>query len=191
MPEQTWWYIARASGIVTLAAAGGAVIWGLLLSTRVFRRRSLPKWLLDLHRFLGAVTVAFLALHLVALVADNFVHFGVADLAVPFYSPWKTTAVAWGVLAAYLLVAVQVTSLAKRRMPLKVWRRFHYASFPAFVLSLVHAVTAGTDASNRVFLVLAFLMTVVIVFLTIVRVIASRAEGSKGRVGRPSPQPVS
>ena len=123
MPDQLWWFIARASGMVTLGASGGAVIWGLLLSTRLIRRRSLPKWLLDLHRFLGALTLAFLALHLTALVADSFVHFGVADLAVPFHSAWRRTAVAWGVIGAYLLVAVELTSLVRNRLSRRWWSR--------------------------------------------------------------------
>lgn len=116
MPDQIWWYVSRASGIVTLAASGLSIIWGLLLSTRVIRHRSLPKWLLDLHRFLGAIAVSFLAVHLGALIADNFVHFGLADLTIPGHSDWKTGAVAWGIVSMYLLVSIQATSLLKRRI---------------------------------------------------------------------------
>lgn len=181
MPEQTWWFIARAAGLVTLGASGGSVIWGLLLSTRLIRHRSLPKWLLDLHRFLGALTVAFLALHLVALVADSYVHFGVADLAVPFHSAWRTVAVAWGVIAAYALIAVEATSLVRRRLPRRVWAWVHTSSFLAFGLSVLHAATAGTDRTNRVFVVLAFAMCVVVVFLTLIRLLS--------RTSPPAPSP--
>ena len=93
-------YVARSSGFVTLVLSGAAVVWGLLLSTRIIRDRRLPKWLLDLHRFLGGLSVAGLALHLGALVADSYVHFGVRDLLVPFASSWRPVAVAWGVIAA-------------------------------------------------------------------------------------------
>lgn len=179
MPEQIWWYLARSSGIVTLIASGAAVIWGLLLSTRVIRRRSLPKWLLDLHRFLGAITIAFLALHLGSLVADNYTHFAIADLAIPWHSAWKPTAVAWGVIAAYCFIVVQATSLVRTHIPKKVWRGTHYASFPAFALALLHAATAGTDTGNRAYVVIAFLLAIVVVFLTLVRVIASRRPKSK------------
>lgn len=187
MPEQLWWYVARSSGIVTLVASGGAVIWGLLLSTRVIRRRSLPKWLLDLHRFLGSITIAFLALHLGALVADNSTHFALADLAIPWHSAWKTTAVAWGVIAAYMLIAVQATSVVRTRIPKRIWRGTHYASFPAFALSLLHAATAGTDASNRAYIVIAFLLAAIVFFLTLVRVIAARSPGAGPK---PEPRPT-
>jgi len=173
MPDHLWWYVARSSGIVTLVASGGAVIWGLLLSTRVIRRRSLPRWLLDLHRFLGAITIAFLALHLGALVADNFTHFTLADLAIPWHSAWKSTAVAWGAIAAYMYVVVQATSLVRAHIPRRIWRGTHYASFPAFALSLLHAATAGTDRSNRAYIIIAFLLAAIVFFLTLIRVIAA------------------
>ena len=35
------------------------MFWGLLLSSRVLQRSARPPWLLDLHRFLGALTAAF------------------------------------------------------------------------------------------------------------------------------------
>src|SRR5699024_5312309 len=109
MPDHLWWYLSRASGIVTLTASGGAIVWGLLLSTRLIRRRSLPRWLLDLHRFLGAVAVLSLGVHLAALWADSYVHFSVADLTVPGHTTWHPVAVAWGIVAAYLLVAVELS----------------------------------------------------------------------------------
>ena len=175
MSDQTWWYLSRSSGVVTLVASGGAIIWGLLLSTRVIRRRSLPKWLLDLHRFLGAITVAGLAVHLGSLYADRFIHFSIADLAIPGHATWHPWALAWGIIAAYLLVVVQVSSLLKRHIPLRIWRRIHYSSFPVFVLALLHAGTAGTDTSNRAYVVTAFLLCAVIFFLTVVRVLSSRS----------------
>jgi len=183
MPEQFWWYVARSSGMVTLGLSGAAVIWGLLLSTRVIRRRSLPKWLLDLHRFLGGLTMAFLALHIGALVADSFVPFGLAEVTVPGASGWKTAAVSWGVISMYLLVAIEATSLLKRRMPAKLWRRTHYLSFGAFGLSLLHAATAGTDTSNRVYVLLALVMTLIVVFLTVVRVLASGRPAARAARG--------
>lgn len=175
MAEHIWWYLARSAGMVTLALTAAAVIWGLLLSTRLIRNRSLPKWLLDLHRFLGGLGVLFLALHLGALIADSTVRFTAADLLVPLHSQWRPVAVAWGVVAAYLIVAVEVTSLAKRHLPRRVWARVHMSSFVVYVLSIVHAATAGTDASNRVFVVTAFVTSTVVVFLVLVRLIASRA----------------
>ena len=75
----------------------------------------------------------FLAVHLGALVADSYVHFGVADLLVPFASSWKSGAVAWGVVAFWFLIAVEVSSLMMRRLPRRTWRAIHLTSYLAAV----------------------------------------------------------
>ena len=42
---------------------------------------------------------------------------GPAELFVPLASAWKPGAVAWGVVALYLLLAIEITSLLQRRIP--------------------------------------------------------------------------
>ena len=73
--------------------------------------------MLDLHKFLGTLSLVFVAVHLGALWADNYVHFGASELFVPMASTWRPGAVAWGIVAMYLLVAIQLTSWAMRRLP--------------------------------------------------------------------------
>lgn len=148
MSPQFWWYLTRASGIVAWLMLTCSVIWGILLSTKAFPGRRNPAWLLSLHRWLGGLTVSFLAIHLASLVVDDYVSFGLADLAVPFASDWKPGAVALGVLGAWLLVAVQLTSLAMRRLPRRFWRVVHLSSYVSFWLASMHAAFAGTDASS-------------------------------------------
>ena len=86
MDSQFWWYVTRASGIVAWLLLTASVIWGVILSTHAFPERRRPAWLLDLHRWLGGLTVSFVAIHLLALVADSYTHFDLADLAIPFAS---------------------------------------------------------------------------------------------------------
>ena len=85
---QLWWYVARASGLVAWLLLTASVMWGIFLSTKLLQRLRRPAWLLDLHRWLGGLTVAFVAVHLVALVADSYVSFDLADVLVPFASGW-------------------------------------------------------------------------------------------------------
>ena len=83
---------------------------------------------------------------------------------------------AWGVAALYLLVAVEVTSLAKKRLPMKVWRRAHLLSFPLWLTATAHFALAGTDTANRAAqwtLVLAVLATL---FTAIVRVLSPKPD---------------
>lgn len=148
MSPQFWWYLTRASGIVAWLMLTLSVIWGILLSTKAFPDQRRPVWLLSVHRWLGGLTMSFLAIHLVALVADSYVSFGIADIAIPYASDWKPGAVALGVLGAWLLVAVELTSLAMRRLPRKFWRVVHLSSYLAFWLTSMHAAFAGTDATS-------------------------------------------
>ena len=85
-----WWYASRSTGIVAWVLAAAAVIWGLLLSTRSARGLAKPSWVLDLHRYLGALSVLMVLAHMGTLMADSFVQFSWADLLVPGSSAWKT-----------------------------------------------------------------------------------------------------
>lgn len=142
------WYAARASGMVGWALVTASIIWGLALSTRLIRRRGAPAWLLDLHKFLGTLSLLFVGVHVLVLWADSYVHFGPRELFVPMASAWRPGAVAWGIAAMYLLVAIQLTSWTMRRLPRRLWRAVHLASFPLFATATAHGFTAGADNTN-------------------------------------------
>jgi predicted ferric reductase len=160
-----------AWALVTLA-----VMWGLFVSTKAVAKASSPAWLLDLHRFFGGLSVVFTAIHLVGLWADNFVEFGWAELFVPMASSWKPGAVAFGIVAMYLLVAVELTSLMMKKLPRRVWRWIHHASLPLYALATYHSIAAGTDRASTVFRLVALVSVNIIVFLTIVLILAVRRQ---------------
>src|SRR5205085_9283533 len=101
---------------------------GLALSTKVFGKRQRPAWLLDMHRYLGGLALVFTGVHVVSIIADSYVHFGLTDVLVPFASAWKPAAVAWGIVSFYLLLAVVLTSLWRKHLPNSLWRKTHYAA---------------------------------------------------------------
>src|SRR5438105_5878218 len=145
--NQLWWYVARSSGIVAWALVASSVLWGLFISTRAFAGRVRPNWMLDLHRFLGGAGVVFVGVHVLSLVADNYVHFGLVSLLVPFASSWHPAAVAWGIVAMYLLVAVEITSLLRRNLPPRGWRTTHALAFPLLAASPIPGLTPGADGA--------------------------------------------
>ena len=150
MSEQLWWYVARASGITAWLMVAASVLWGMALSTRALGRRPAAPWLTDLHRFLGALAVAFTGVHLVALWADSYVELGPIDLFVPLATSYRPAPVALGVVALYLLVAVELTSLMMRRLPRRWWKRIHLGSYALYALATAHLLALGTDATNPV-----------------------------------------
>ena len=173
MRSQTWWYVARAGGIVAWALASLTVVGGLQLSTRLVRKPA-PSWVLDVHRFLGGLTVAFVGVHMVGLAADQFIGFGPAELLIPLASSYKPAAVALGVIAMYLLLAIEITSLAMRKMPRRTWHAVHLTSFILFVVATVHGITAGTDRHNAVFQWACLLTAALVLMMTLVRIWSPR-----------------
>ena len=145
---QIWWYVTRSSGFVAWGLSIVAILLGMALSTRALGDNPRPAWLLDLHRFVGGLTVAMLAVHMGSLVADSYTYFSLGDLFIPYGATWKPGPVAWGVFAMWLLLAVEVSSLVMRRIPRRLWHGIHFTSYLVAVLSTVHAFTAGTDATN-------------------------------------------
>jgi DMSO/TMAO reductase YedYZ heme-binding membrane subunit len=143
-----WWYVARAGGLVAWGLVVASCAWGLLHALRTFGRRPSPSWMLSTHRYLSALAIVFVAVHVVAILADSYVQFSLADVLVPMVSSWHPLAVAWGILGMYVLVAVEVTSLARARLSPKVWRSVHLLSYVLLGLVTIHLLTAGTDADD-------------------------------------------
>ncbi|MFK7919669.1 MAG: ferric reductase-like transmembrane domain-containing protein [Ilumatobacter sp.] len=189
MSEQFWWYLARSGGIVAFFLAAASVIWGLLLSGSYLERNPTKKWLLSLHRWLGGMTVIFTAIHVIALRLDSFVEYSLADLLVPFAAnkapgQWP---IAWGVIAAYLLVAVQCTSLMMKRLPRRLWRWVHMSSYAVMVTGILHGAQAGTDSSNRLYVVGILIASLTTVFLTTHRILTRRRPSKRST---PADRPV-
>ena len=171
MSDKLWWYMARSGGLAAWWLLAAAVLWGLTLSTRVAMGRVTPAWLLDLHRFLGGLALSFTGVHVVALVADSWAHFGLAEVLVPLASRWRPLPVALGVVALYLLVAVELTSLMRSRLPKRLWRAVHSTSFALFLLTTGHALTAGSEAGNVAVRVSAVVMLAAFTFLVVYRAV--------------------
>jgi predicted ferric reductase len=182
MNPQVWWFVARSSGIVAWALLTLSVCWGLFISTKAVAKASSPARLLDLHRYLGGLAVIFTGIHLVGLVADNYVTFGWAETFIPMASSWKPGPVAFGIVGFYLLLAVELTSLAMKRLPRRLWRWIHRSSFVLYFVATYHAITAGTDAENQWFRVVALASINIVMFLTIVLILAAR----KATLARPA-----
>lgn len=188
MTAQLWWFVARSSGIVAWALVTASVLWGLALSTRVLGPKPRPNWLLDLHRFLGGLAVTFTGIHLVALLLDTYTSFGLLQFLVPFTSAYRPVAVAWGVVGLYLLAAVEVTSLLRNRLSKRVWHATHLLSFPLFILSTIHGLTAGTDATGRPLFLSMIAASVAVVALTVARIDGARRRPATGGAGPVRPR---
>ena len=158
------WYVARASGIVAWALILLTIVWGLMLATKVLGRRPGPAWLLSLHRYLGALAVAFVGVHVGAILLDTYTNFGLTEVLVPFTGSWHPLAVAWGIVGMYLLAAIEITSLLRHKMSNRAWHAVHLLSYFLFAMATIHMLTAGTDAKALIASSAAVLLGVAITF---------------------------
>lgn len=176
MNGQGWWYVARATGIVSWALLGLSVAFGLVLTTRRTSRRA-ASWFVDLHRGLSGLGCAMVGAHLTAILADSFTRLDLLDLLVPMRAALTPGALAWGIVALYLLVLVQGTSIAMHRLPHRWWRRVHYTGLGVFWLTTLHGLLAGTDTENVYLRLFALAMVSAVGVLTALRLRAVLGSG--------------
>jgi ferredoxin-NADP reductase len=165
-----WWYLTRASAMLAWALLTLSVVWGILLSTRILRRIDNPGWLQDLHRYLGGLSVVMVLLHMVTLMLDGWLQFSPVEVLVPFATDFRPLAVALGIIAFYLLVAVQGTSMIMHRLPRRFWKGLHYASYATVLLVSFHAGLAGTDVGSIGYMILAYSLIGLTALATVVRI---------------------
>lgn len=177
------WFVARGAGLVSFAFLTASVWLGLAMSTRLLGARR-QKRLLGLHRTLAWMGLTALGLHAGALLLDPTIGFGPADVLVPFAASWNPVAVAGGVIAGWLVVMLVASFRFRNRIGQRAWRGLHYASFAAFLLALIHAITSGTDLAGLGGPVLALIAAGPVVWLVFVRILTPR------RPARPTVPPA-
>lgn len=144
-----WWALARASGLAAWLFVVASLVLGALAAGRMVPARGATRWLLDMHPWISTLGLALVGLHIVALLGDSYVNFDLASVLVPFAASWRPLAVSWGVVAFWLLLAIEGTSIIRRWMPKSAWHKVHLASYGVAVLVTIHALTAGSDLTNN------------------------------------------
>src|ERR1039457_3424227 len=166
------WYLSRASGTVAWAMLTASVLWGTVLATDLFPKWCRKAWLASMHRGLAGLTFFFVVGHVVPLLLDRYAKFAVMDLLVPFHSPWRPTALAIGIVALWLLVAVEITALGAKKLSKKWWRDLHIAGYFGFWAVGIHGALAGTDASRMLYAVVTIAALALVVFAASYRMLS-------------------
>jgi predicted ferric reductase len=184
--SKLWWYVSRSAGIVSWTLLALAVLWGLALSTRALGKRPAGPWLLDVHRFIGGLSVLFVLVHMLGLFLDTYEPFSLTQLLVPYAKDYKAGAVAWGIVAFYILLAVEGTSLLRKHLPKRFWHGVHLASYALYAFATIHLLTVGTDRQNPLLRWSVIGSIGVVVFFTAYRIIGP---GRAGSIKSTAPKP--
>ncbi len=188
MDPQFWFVVGRIGGLGSWLFLGIAVLLGLAQSSRWFRGRKAAKYVYSMHQLASLASIILVFLHLVGLLANTTLALRVPDLFVPFLSTFQPRAdVAWGIVAFYLLLAVQISSKMRAHIPQKMWRSIHTTSFLLFALADVHSFTLGFDIPNPAVRWTAITFNYLIVFALLYRVVALlRKRSGRGRAAAPA-----
>lgn len=141
------WYATRATGLVTLLMLTASVLLGLLTAGR-FSSERWPRFLTQgLHRNVSLLVLVFLALHVATTVLDTYTPIPLTAAFVPFASGYKTRWLSLGAVAADLLIALIITSVARERLGYRTWRGLHWLSYACWPVAVAHGAGIGTDRS--------------------------------------------
>ncbi|MEX2107107.1 MAG: hypothetical protein WD810_09435 [Solirubrobacterales bacterium] len=179
-----WWLASRASGLVALVLVTISVGIGLAMAGKVMRRPGLSKKLMAIHEQTALAGLIAIAVHGITLLGDPWLHPGVAGVTVPFAMSFRTAFTGLGVIGGYLAALLGLSFYARKRVGPKLWRKAHRATVLVYVLGLVHALGAGTDASAVWFRWWVMLTAPVIGGLLVYRVLSGRAKKRSRRAGR-------
>ena len=122
--------------------------------------------------------MTFTLVHLAGLFLDDFVDFTVGNLLIPLSTDWHPLAVAWGIVAFYFLIAVEVTSLLRSQLSKRLWRAVHVTSYGLFWMASFHGISAGTDRRSGPFPVMALTGMVAVALGTLRRLGQGRRRGA-------------
>jgi methionine sulfoxide reductase heme-binding subunit len=149
------WYASRSTGIICLVLMTAVMVLGVLVN-RQGRLPGLPKFAVTgLHRNLSLLSVAFLALHVIAAVADPFVTISVAAIFVPLASSYRSLWIGLGAVSLDLMVALVLTSLARARIGRRTWRAVHWLAYLSWPVALAHSIGSSGDLQSGPLLFLA------------------------------------
>jgi sulfoxide reductase heme-binding subunit YedZ len=174
-----FWITSRAAGFAALILASLAVSLGLLMSTKLVKRRRSD--LISFHEVLSLSTIVAIVVHAVTLLGDAYLHPSVADISLPFVSSYRTAWMSIGIVGGWSLVLLGLSYYFRARIGAARWRKLHRFTALAWLAGLVHALGMGTDAGQAWFLAMIAVVVIPALGLLAIRL---------GRVGAASPAPT-
>jgi len=181
---QAMWYVTRAAGLMSYFLVWLSTVWGLAVSNKIFDPVLHRAFTYDFHQFLSLFAIGFIVLHIVVLLADQYLPFSVAQILVPFAAPYRPVWTGLGTIGMYLVLLVSITFYLRKQIGQKRFRTIHMLSYLAFIAAALHGLLSGTDSPLITVRVMYISTTLIVVFLTAYRIMMS-AQAKRQRAALP------
>jgi sulfoxide reductase heme-binding subunit YedZ len=188
--QYLWWLVSRASGILALVLITLSVVLGLMMAGKVLRRPNLKRGAVRLHEHLAVIAVAAIGAHGLALLGDHWLEPGWRGITIPFALGYRPAFTGIGIIAGYLTVLLGPSFYLRRRIGARRWRKLHRAIVVVWLMSVVHALGAGSDGTTLWLRAIVILPVAPVVYLLVVRVVGAERRPAKPASGRPGPVPA-
>ena len=176
------WYLTRGTGTAALIALGAALALGVA-NLGAWPASRLPAFVVDeLHRYLAAVALLLLAVHILTAVLDPFAGIGIAAAILPGTTSYRPLWLGLGAVAFDLLALIYLSSRIRLLIPYPLWKRIHLLAWLAYPVALLHAFGSGSDVRFPWFL-LAALCSLALVGLACLQRIATSRLSADLRLG--------
>lgn len=142
-----FWYLSRTSGLAAYILLFVSVCLGLMLKSSSPRKLMNHWQALDIHQLTAMLSMGLILVHIFSLLGDSYFSYNLAQLLIPFASPYRQLWTAVGVLAFYLSLAMIVSLYMRKYIGQKIWRVLHSLSWVLFLAILLHSAMSGTDTS--------------------------------------------
>ncbi len=179
---QIWWYVTRSAGIIAYLLLWLSTVLGLAVASKYMDIMLDRMFTYDFHQFVSLLSIGFLLVHVLVLLIDRFLPYSVAQILIPFISPYRPIWVGVGVIAFYVILLVTITFYLKRQIGMKAFRAIHVLSLLGYVGGLVHGIYSGTDTALPAMQWVYRITGLVALFFTVyylVMVFAKRAEKNR------------
>lgn len=176
---QVMWYITRAAGLTAYVLLWLSTAWGLAVSSKILDLFLHRTFTYDFHQFISLLAIGFIVLHIAVLMADRYLPYTLAQVLLPFLSPYRPLWVGIGVIGFYLTLLVTVTFYLRSRIGVRTFRAIHGLSLIAYLAATVHGFFAGTDSpllATELIYAGTFLVTVFLTSYWLITLIQKKLE---------------
>jgi sulfoxide reductase heme-binding subunit YedZ len=184
-----WWLVSRASGIVAIVLISLSVVIGLAMAAKVLRRPGLKRAAIRLHEHMALVALAAILVHGLALLGDHWLKPGWQGISIPFALGYKPGFTGVGIIAGYLALLLGPSFYLRKRIGARRWRKVHRATVIVWVMSVVHALGAGSDGATVWLRAVVLLPLPVIAYLLVVRAFGTERRSAPPHARRAHPDP--